>query len=164
MPAHLLHSKIVLEKRLGVAQLCLLLAVLVFMGLTRGSRAEALIDHGSSRLNRSVREWGGRHFRLSGSWAGRFKGKNLEIRTSRRNSPSSSRSTSRTRTPQTSTRPKPISAKSYPPQPHSRSQSKQMFRCLHAQLMLINSIQMVMIKFISHQLVPVQKCPSTQST
>ncbi|KAF8194198.1 hypothetical protein BJ912DRAFT_959739 [Pholiota molesta] len=111
------------RETLGVAQLCLLLAVLVFMGLTRGSRAEALIDHGSSRLNRSVREWGGRHFRLSGSWAGRFKGKNLEIRTSRRNSPSSSRSTSRTRTPQTSTRPKPISAKSYPPQPPSRSQN-----------------------------------------
>ncbi|KAH7928753.1 hypothetical protein BV22DRAFT_1058213, partial [Leucogyrophana mollusca] len=35
-----LADEIVLEKRLGIAQLCLLLAVLVFMGFTRGSRGE----------------------------------------------------------------------------------------------------------------------------
>ncbi|KAG5219694.1 UNC C-terminal-domain-containing protein [Salix suchowensis] len=33
-----LADEVMLEKRLGIAQLCLLLAVLVFMGLTRGSR------------------------------------------------------------------------------------------------------------------------------
>lgn len=102
-----------MEKRLGVAQLCLLLAVLVFMGLTRGSRAEALIDHSSTHINRSVREWGRRHFKLSGDWAGRFKGKNLE--TGRRNSHSRSRSISRTRTPPSIPRPRPQTAKSYPP-------------------------------------------------
>ncbi|KAF9478205.1 hypothetical protein BDN70DRAFT_880260 [Pholiota conissans] len=116
-----LSEEIVLEKRLGVAQLCLLLAVLVFMGLTRGSRAEAMIDHSSSRLNKSVREWSERHLRLSGNWTGRFKGKNLEIQTGRRNSLSSSRNTSRTRTPQTFSRPKPLSAKTYPAQPQFRS-------------------------------------------
>lgn len=78
------------------------------MGLTRGSRAEALIDHGSTQINRSVREWGRRHFKLSGEWAGRFKGKNLEM--SRR----SSRSRSRTRTPPPIPRPRPQTAKSYP--------------------------------------------------
>ncbi|KIM43080.1 hypothetical protein M413DRAFT_395619 [Hebeloma cylindrosporum] len=108
-----LSEEIVLEKRLGVAQLCLLLAVLIFMGLTRGSRAEALIDHSSTQINRSVREWGKRHFKLSGDWAGRFKGKNLE--TSRRHSRSSSRSVSRTRTPLPIPRPRPQTAKSYPP-------------------------------------------------
>ncbi|KAF8955257.1 UNC-like C-terminal-domain-containing protein [Flammula alnicola] len=118
-----LSEEIVLEKRLGVAQLCLLLAVLVFMGLTRGSRAEALIDHGSTKLNRSVREWGRRHFKLSGDWTGRFKGKNLEIRTSRESSPSRIRSNSRARTPTASSRPKPTSAKTYPPQFPLRSQT-----------------------------------------
>jgi hypothetical protein len=79
------------------------------MGLTRGSRAEALIDHSSTQINRSVREWGRRHFKLSGEWAGRFKGKNLEM--GRR----SSRSRSRTRTPPSISRPRPQTAKSYPP-------------------------------------------------
>jgi len=79
------------------------------MGLTRGSRAEALIDHSSTQINRSVREWGRRHFKLSGEWAGRFKGKNLEM--GRRNS--RSRSISRTRTPSPVPRPRPQTAKSY---------------------------------------------------
>jgi len=81
------------------------------MGLTRGSRAEALIDHSSTQINRSVREWGRRHFKLSGEWAGRFKGKNLEM--GRRNSRSRSRSISRTRTPSPVPRPRPQTAKSY---------------------------------------------------
>ena len=64
-----------LEKRLGIAQLCLLLAVLVFMGLTRGSRGEALLDHGQTtvNINKSVREWSRRHLSFSGDWANRFR-------------------------------------------------------------------------------------------
>ncbi|KAG5636177.1 hypothetical protein H0H81_008912 [Sphagnurus paluster] len=59
-----LSDEIVLEKRLGIAQLCLLLAVLVFMGLTRGSRGDE-----QPRLNNSVRGWGKS---LSGEWKTRF--------------------------------------------------------------------------------------------
>ena len=81
------------------------------MGLTRGSRAEALIDQSSTQINRSVREWGRRHFKLSGDWADRFKGKNPE----RGRSDSRSRSTSRTRTPLPIRRPRPQTAKSHPP-------------------------------------------------
>ena len=42
-----------LEKRLGIAQLCLLLTVLVFMTLTRGSRTDAvsLLDGTMHRLH-----------------------------------------------------------------------------------------------------------------
>ncbi|KIJ51422.1 hypothetical protein M422DRAFT_43956 [Sphaerobolus stellatus SS14] len=36
-----LTEEVILEKRLGIAQLCLLLTVLIFMALTRGSRADA---------------------------------------------------------------------------------------------------------------------------
>ncbi|KAF8073550.1 UNC-like C-terminal-domain-containing protein [Lyophyllum atratum] len=63
-----LSDEIVLEKRLGIAQLCLLLAVLVFMGLTRGSRG----DQQPVQLNRSMREWGKRHLSFSGEWTSRF--------------------------------------------------------------------------------------------
>jgi hypothetical protein len=65
----------VLEKRLGIAQLCLLLAVLVFMGLTRGSRGESLLEHGQAtvNINKSVREWSRRHLSFSGDWANRFR-------------------------------------------------------------------------------------------
>lgn len=70
--------QIVLEKRLGIAQLLLLLAVLVFMSLTRGSRGEAVMV---PSVNRSaLRAWGRRHLslkNLSGSgdwdWVGRLK-------------------------------------------------------------------------------------------
>lgn len=48
--------KVILEKRLGIAQLCLLLAVLVFMGLTRGAPS---IVH--PQFNHSAREWGRRN-------------------------------------------------------------------------------------------------------
>ncbi len=134
--------KVILEKRLGVAQLCLLLAVLVFMGLTRGSRAGDLIDHSSTRLDRSVRQWGERHFKLSNSWAGRFKSKNLSIDLQRANdkkgsftSSSRSRSSSPT-TPQFPTRPKPVSIKTYPSaQLSSRYNGKLFFLlylCVHA--------------------------------
>ncbi|KJA23302.1 hypothetical protein HYPSUDRAFT_40134 [Hypholoma sublateritium FD-334 SS-4] len=115
-----LSEEVILEKRLGVAQLCLLLAVLVFMGLTRGSRAGDILDHSSSRLNRSVRQWGQRHFKLSNSWADRFKAKNLSIDLQRANDKSGSlASSSRSRsasptTPQTLARPKPVSVKTYP--------------------------------------------------
>ena len=56
-------SKVILEKRLGIAQLCLLLAVLVFMGLTRG--APSIID--PQLINRSAREWGRRNLSFTGS-------------------------------------------------------------------------------------------------
>ncbi|KAF9012924.1 hypothetical protein BDZ89DRAFT_1223549 [Hymenopellis radicata] len=39
-----LSDKIILEKRIGIIQLCLLLAVLLFMGLTRGSQND-FMDH-----------------------------------------------------------------------------------------------------------------------
>ncbi|KIK69863.1 hypothetical protein GYMLUDRAFT_90851 [Collybiopsis luxurians FD-317 M1] len=67
-----LSDEIVLEKRLGIAQLCLLLAVIIFMGLTRGSRGESLVEHGHLRLNRSMREWSRRHLSFSGDWVSRF--------------------------------------------------------------------------------------------
>lgn len=68
-----LFSQIILEKRLGIAQLCLMLAVLVFMGLTRGSRGEPLIVHSQ----RTMREWGKRHLSFSGDWKTRFgRGRN----------------------------------------------------------------------------------------
>lgn len=83
-----------LEKRLGIAQLCLLLAVLVFMGLTRGSRmsegdlqsllAQRIADRDRRERDREqmigrlpnagrVREWGRRHLSsISGDWVNRF--------------------------------------------------------------------------------------------
>lgn len=74
--------QIVLEKRLGIAQLLLLLAVLVFMTLTRGSRGEPVMVPSVSRS--ALRAWGRRHLSLkslsgrSGSgddwdWVGRLK-------------------------------------------------------------------------------------------
>ncbi|TFK40479.1 UNC-like C-terminal-domain-containing protein [Crucibulum laeve] len=92
-----LSEEIILEKRLGIAQLCLLLAVLVFMGLTRGSRGEPVVQTAPAPFNRSVREWGKRHFSFSSDWTNRFKKR--------------SNSRSRTRSPM---RPRPVSAKSYP--------------------------------------------------
>ena len=56
-----------MEKRLGVAQLCLLLAVLVFMGLTRGSRGPALEDkrYWRSALKSFSGDWRRSRFRDS---------------------------------------------------------------------------------------------------
>ncbi|KAJ3829337.1 UNC-like C-terminal-domain-containing protein [Lentinula raphanica] len=67
-----LSDEITLEKRLGIAQLCLLLAVIVFVGLTRGSRGESLVEHGPLRLNRSMRDWSRRHLSFSGHWVSKF--------------------------------------------------------------------------------------------
>ncbi|KAF8158431.1 UNC-like C-terminal-domain-containing protein [Crassisporium funariophilum] len=105
-----LSEEVVLEKRLGVAQLCLLLAVLVFVGLTRGSRAETLIEHGPVRFNKSMREWGKRHFSLSSDWTNRFTGRNATAGLN--NSRSRSSSTERTRT----TRPQHLTVEPYSPQ------------------------------------------------
>ncbi|KAH7334758.1 UNC-like C-terminal-domain-containing protein [Rhizoctonia solani] len=44
-----LAEEVILEKRLGIAQLCLLTTVLVFMALTRGSRAETHLLSGMRR-------------------------------------------------------------------------------------------------------------------
>ncbi|KAJ4482488.1 UNC-like C-terminal-domain-containing protein [Lentinula aciculospora] len=67
-----LSDEIVLEKRLSLVQLCLLLAVIIFIGLTRGSRGESLVQHGPLRFNRSMRDWSRRHLSFSGHWASRF--------------------------------------------------------------------------------------------
>ncbi|KAI5996010.1 hypothetical protein F5J12DRAFT_958574 [Pisolithus orientalis] len=52
-----LADEVVLEKRLGIAQLCLLLAVLVFMGFTRGA---PYVEQSQADFNRSARQWGTR--------------------------------------------------------------------------------------------------------
>ncbi|KIP02710.1 hypothetical protein PHLGIDRAFT_130592 [Phlebiopsis gigantea 11061_1 CR5-6] len=74
-----LTDEVILEKRLGIAQLCLLLAVLVFMALTRGSRSEPL--HGPTGDARSrtssLRGWGTRTLNLSGDWVSRFRTRSL---------------------------------------------------------------------------------------
>lgn len=67
-------SQVVLEKRLGIAQLCLLLAIMVFITLTRGSRGEL---HRIPALGRplNVRDWGRRtlSLSLSGDWVSKFR-------------------------------------------------------------------------------------------
>ncbi|KAL5482391.1 hypothetical protein ACEPAI_8985 [Sanghuangporus weigelae] len=65
-----LTDEVVLEKRLGIAQLCLLLVVLVFMALTRGSRGEPFISEVSGSRRHALREWGRRQFSnfSSGEW------------------------------------------------------------------------------------------------
>lgn len=78
-----LSEEILLEKRLGVAQLCLMLAVLVFMGLTRGSRGESIVITGQN----SMREWGRRHLSLSGDWTTRFRRRSSVSRPSARPRP-----------------------------------------------------------------------------
>ncbi|TFY63823.1 hypothetical protein EVJ58_g3013 [Rhodofomes roseus] len=70
-----LTEEVVLEKRLGILQLCLLLAVLVFMALTRGSRGEHASVHRVPDAGRpmGMREWGRRTLSLSGDWVNRFR-------------------------------------------------------------------------------------------
>ncbi|KAI8986140.1 UNC-like C-terminal-domain-containing protein [Trametes punicea] len=63
-----LTDEVVLEKRLGIAQLCLLLTVLVFMALTRGSRGEVVHP-----ARGSMREWGRRTLSFSGDWVNRLR-------------------------------------------------------------------------------------------
>jgi len=83
----------------------------VFLGLTRGSRTELL--HGPVRFNStSTKEWGKRHFNLSGDWTHRFRGKKSII-TGRRSSRSQERSRSRELArlqPLSSKSPKPLHA------------------------------------------------------
>jgi hypothetical protein len=65
-----LADEIVIEKRLGIAQLCLLLAVLVFLSVTRGSPGEFHVPraNGSGARADSTRGWGRRGMRLSADW------------------------------------------------------------------------------------------------
>ncbi|KIY52441.1 hypothetical protein FISHEDRAFT_69860 [Fistulina hepatica ATCC 64428] len=60
-----LSNEIILEKRLSIAQLCLLVTLLVFMGLTRGSRG---MSHAPIRIEKSMRDWGRRQLSMSGRW------------------------------------------------------------------------------------------------
>lgn len=62
-----------MEKRLGIAQLCILVAVLVFMALTRGSRGE--LEHRPAILQKLSRgnSWGQRTLSFSGDWVSRFR-------------------------------------------------------------------------------------------
>ncbi|CCM03729.1 uncharacterized protein FIBRA_05875 [Fibroporia radiculosa] len=87
-----LTDEVLLEKRLGIAQLCLLLAVLVFLALTRGSRGE---HYRVPALGRplTMRDWGRRTLSLSGDWVNRFRSR----------SPSTQSITSRTARPLKST-------------------------------------------------------------
>lgn len=59
-----------LERRLGIAQLCLMLAVLVFMALTRGSRADAPIPRNNTPT--ATRGWR-RNLNLSSDWVSRLR-------------------------------------------------------------------------------------------
>ncbi|KAG8214906.1 UNC-like C-terminal-domain-containing protein [Butyriboletus roseoflavus] len=59
-----LSDEVVLEKRLGIAQLCLLLAVLVFIGLTRGAPSA---QHHPSTVHGSTREGGVRSLSIGSS-------------------------------------------------------------------------------------------------
>ncbi|KAF8495675.1 UNC-like C-terminal-domain-containing protein [Russula emetica] len=66
-----LAEEIVMEKRLGIAQLCLLLAVLVFLSVTRGSPGEFHIPRSNSNGSAvdTSRIWGRPSLRrLSGDW------------------------------------------------------------------------------------------------
>ncbi|KAI9453243.1 UNC-like C-terminal-domain-containing protein [Lactarius psammicola] len=67
-----LAEEVVLEKRLGIAQLCLLLAVLVFLSVTRGSPGEFHVPPPPNRAD-SMREWGRRSLGLSGDWVSRLR-------------------------------------------------------------------------------------------
>ncbi|KAG9308814.1 UNC-like C-terminal-domain-containing protein [Chiua virens] len=58
-----LTDEVILEKRLGIAQLCLLLAVLVFIGLTRGAPS----GQHPMPMQRSTREWGVRNLSFGSS-------------------------------------------------------------------------------------------------
>ncbi|KAG6900302.1 hypothetical protein C0993_012734 [Termitomyces sp. T159_Od127] len=75
-----LKGEIEMEKRVGVAQVCLLAAVLIFMGLTRGSRGDqgaVGTARGETTVKKQgIREWGKRFSSLSGEW--RTKRKKIE--------------------------------------------------------------------------------------
>ncbi|KZV67221.1 hypothetical protein PENSPDRAFT_60759 [Peniophora sp. CONT] len=67
LQAAALAHDVALEKYLGVAQLCLLLAVLVFLSLTRGA--------GESPA--AVRAWGKRNLSLRSDWVQRLRSRSL---------------------------------------------------------------------------------------
>ena len=70
--------QVILEKRLGIAQLCLLLTVLVFMALTRGSRSEPLQGLRDTRSRtQSLPGWGSRTFNLRNDLVNRLKNRSL---------------------------------------------------------------------------------------
>lgn len=62
-----LAEEVTLEKRLGIAQLCLLLAVLVFIGLTRGASS----IEPPQLITRPAREWGRRNLSFASNNAER---------------------------------------------------------------------------------------------
>ncbi|KAF9240646.1 hypothetical protein BU15DRAFT_61319 [Melanogaster broomeanus] len=74
-----LSDEVVFEKRLGIAQLCLLLAVLVFMGFTRGAPT---VEHPQPVLNRSARQWGIRNLSFGSSREGGWNPIKLRSRSS----------------------------------------------------------------------------------
>ncbi|EIN12290.1 hypothetical protein PUNSTDRAFT_124219 [Punctularia strigosozonata HHB-11173 SS5] len=85
-----LADEVALEKWLGIAQLLLLLTVLVFMGLTRGSRGESW-PVTVRRSHGSVREWGKRTLSFGGAsdWMNRLRTRSLTGRDSAPSIPAS---------------------------------------------------------------------------
>ncbi len=67
--------QVVLEKRIGIAQLVLLSTVLIFMALTRGSRGDPVVE--SARIFKSLRREAGSGFyrglRTSNEWVSSFR-------------------------------------------------------------------------------------------
>lgn len=67
--------QVVLEKRIGIAQLILLSTVLIFMALTRGSRGDPVVE--STRIVKSLRREAGsgwnRGLRTSNEWLSGFR-------------------------------------------------------------------------------------------
>lgn len=88
-----LAEEVTLEKRLGIAQLCLLLAVLVFIGLTRGASS----IEPPQLITRSAREWGRRNLSFASSNADRgsnnmlFRNRSPEIPVGKRSEPKKGR-------------------------------------------------------------------------
>ncbi|EMD39615.1 hypothetical protein CERSUDRAFT_150222 [Gelatoporia subvermispora B] len=66
-----LTDEVILEKRLGIAQLCLLLAIIVFMVMTRGSRGEPV--HVRLAKPSAMRDWGRRTLSFSGELVNKFR-------------------------------------------------------------------------------------------
>lgn len=110
-----------------MAQLCLLLAVLVFLGLTRGSRPpEALVTRlgtkgpGLRPESRGLKGWGRRHLSLTGHyWTGQWGEKSSEKIEGEFESSNESRNRSRSQTREgrvrtPANRPKPLVLKPYP--------------------------------------------------
>ncbi|KAH9033644.1 hypothetical protein EDB85DRAFT_2144869 [Lactarius pseudohatsudake] len=65
-----LAEEVILEKRLGIAQLCLLLTVLAFLSVTRSSPGEF---HVPPRRADAMHKWGQRNLALSGDWVSHLR-------------------------------------------------------------------------------------------